>query len=123
MATPPRPGMPLGSRRVDLWPGWGGHGWMGVRRGQLMLEDCKTTSPTVCHLPSPYSHLGNRHIERVALCTLLAASYPVYTGAKFGAADRYMSLKLSLRSASDSEMKQLTEAASRSKMSLIFMVK
>lgn len=64
--------MPSDPRRGDLWPEnyqWGG----GIQRGQLLLEDCKSTSLIGYHSPFPYPHLCNWRIDQLDLCTLLAA--------------------------------------------------
>lgn len=45
----------------------------GIQKGQLPLEDCKSTSLIGYHSPFPYPHLCNWRIDQLDLCTLLAA--------------------------------------------------
>lgn len=76
---------PLTPRRVDLWP----EGHQAGSGGHLLLEDSKSTSLIGYHLPFPYPHLCNWHIDQLALCTLLAAPYPVYIVSEAGVWDVY----------------------------------
>lgn len=57
-----------------------GGGGGGGAEGQLLLEDSKSTSLIGYHLPFPYPHLCNWRIDKLDLCTLLAAPSPVYSG-------------------------------------------
>lgn len=61
--------------RGDLWP----EGPQMGSGGQLSLEDSKSTSAIGYYLPFPYPHLFNWHIDQLALCTLFAAIYSVYS--------------------------------------------